>query len=82
MGSELCSSNTNQNAVVHIGWGPMAHSYYMLLHPEIASSKPVNQPASMNTMVTNVPASDLNLSGGLVGTLIDRIIVGKKKREA
>ena len=71
--------NTNQNAVVNRGWGPKALNYYVLLHPEISSSNPSNQPATINTVVTNVPASDLNLSDGLAGTLIDRIVVEKNK---
>jgi hypothetical protein len=71
MDSELAQVNTNQNTVVNRGWGPKALNYYVLLHPKISSSNPCNQPASINTVVTDVPASDLNLSDGLAGTLID-----------
>ena len=71
MDSELAQVNTNHNTVVNRGWGPKALNYYVLLHPKISSSSPCNQPASINTVVTDVPASDLNLSDGLAGTLID-----------
>ncbi len=64
--------------MVHRGWGPKALNYNVILHPEIASSKPGNQPAPTK-MVTTVPASDLNLTDGLAGTLINRIVVEKNK---
>ncbi len=69
--------NTNKNAVVHRGSGPWALNYSVLPHPEIAPAKPGSQPASMYEMKTKVPANVLNLSDGLVGTLIDQIVVKK-----
>jgi hypothetical protein len=68
---------TNRKAVLQRGWGPRALNYNVLLHPEILPSKPKNsgQPITENSVISSLPATHLNLSNGLAGTLIDRIVI-------
>jgi hypothetical protein len=49
------------------------------LHPEILPSKPKNnqQPIMEKLVNSSLPATSLNLSNGLAGTLIDRIMIEK-----
>ncbi len=72
---------TNRKAVLQRGWGPRALNYNVLLHPEILPSKPQNsgQPITENLVISSLPATHLNLSNGLAGTLIDRIVIEKNK---
>jgi hypothetical protein len=72
---------TNRKAVLQRGWGPRALNYNVLLHPEILPSKPKNsgQPIMEYSVISSLPATHLNLSNGLTGTLIDRIMIEKNK---
>jgi len=71
--------NTNKKAVMQRGWGPKALNYNVLLHEEIAPSNPDRNPPASVIRKTNVAADELNLSAGLAGSLIDRIVIEKNK---
>jgi hypothetical protein len=73
--------NTNRKAVLERGWGPKALNYNVLCHPEIKSSKPQGDNAAekMITLVSDLPPSELNLTSGLSGTLIERIVIQSNK---
>jgi hypothetical protein len=74
---------TNQKAVLERGWGPKALNYNVLLHPEISASNPDNDGSSGDQqnkmMVSNLHPRELNLTEGLSGTLIDRIVLHSNK---
>jgi hypothetical protein len=76
---------TNRKAVMHSGWGPKALNYNVLLHEEIVSSNPNREESNdggqkkQKLHSTAIPASQLNLMEGLVGTLIDRIVLESNK---
>jgi hypothetical protein len=74
---------TNRKAVLNRGWGPKALNMNVLRHPEILSSKPKEhgcQPTSNKIdVLSTLPASELNISEGLSGTLIDRIVLQSNK---
>ncbi len=73
--------NTNQKAVLEHGWGPKALNNNVLCHPEIESSKPQGDNAAekMITLVSYLRPSELNLTSGLSGTLIERIVMQSNK---
>ncbi len=77
--SSFARTKSNQKATLHRGWGPKALNYNVLCHPEIATSHNGSTHSSLPT--STVPAEELNLSQGLSGTLVDRIVV-HKNREA
>jgi hypothetical protein len=72
---------TNRKAVLQRGWGPRALNYNCLLHEEIMASKPSieEHQAKKPLIKSSLTPSELNLSGGLAGTLIDRIVAEKNK---
>ena len=76
---------TNRKAAMHSGWGPKALNYNVLLHEEIVSSNPNREESNdggqkkQKHHSTAIPASQLNLMEGLVGTLIDRIVLESNK---
>jgi hypothetical protein len=72
----------NQKAVLHRGWGPRALNMNVLLHPEIMASKPASSdetPEILNALTSSLPASELNLTEGLAGTLVQRIVIETNK---
>jgi hypothetical protein len=80
--------DTNQQAVLHRGWGPKALNMNVLLHHKIVASKPsAKESQSENSSGTSdglssiLSLSELNISEGLAGTLVDRIIL-ESNREA
>jgi hypothetical protein len=69
---------TNQSAVLHRGWGPKVLNMNVLLHPEIVATKHLTSKNSCTTF--NGPSSlllpsELNISEGLAGTLVDHIVL-------
>ncbi len=75
---------TNKKAVLHRGWGSKALNYNVLLHPEIASSNPnINgeMKKKQKPLLISVSVSELNISEGLEGTLIDWIVLERNKSE-
>jgi hypothetical protein len=76
--------NTNKKAVLHRGWGPRALNKNVLLLPEILATKPSSteeETKTSNDLSSSLPPSELNLSQGLAGTLVERIVV-ESNREA
>jgi len=70
---------TNVKAITSRGWGPKALNYNnVLLHPEIAGTKQT----LTSGLQTNVDPKELNLSEGLVATLVDRIVLYKNQEAA
>jgi len=54
----------------------------VLLHPEIMASKPASSdetPETLNALTSSLPASELNLTEGLAGTLVQRIVIETNK---
>jgi hypothetical protein len=75
---------TNWNAVLHQGWGPKFLNMNVLLHSVIVATKHLTSKNSSKTF--NGPSSlllplELNISEGLAGTLVDRIVF-ESNREA
>ncbi len=55
-------------------------NYNVLTHPEILASKPgYNKESALSTLKMEVVPEDLNLSDGLVATLVDKIVLHKNK---
>jgi len=73
--------NNNQKAVASRGWGPRALAYNALLHPEILTSKYGATTTEGQKVSTDVDPEQLNFTGGIAGTLVDRIVL-YKNREA
>ena len=76
--SSFAHIESNRKAISYRGWGPRALNYQVLLHPEIISSKP-GQKQSLALPDSQVDPQELNLSGGITATLIDRIVLHKNK---
>jgi hypothetical protein len=75
---------TNRNAVLHQGWGSKALNMNVLLHPEIVATKHLtsdNSSSTFNNPSSLLSPSELNISEGLAGTLVDRIVF-ESNREA
>lgn len=87
--------HTNRKAIASRGWNPL--NYNCLLHPEILSSKPSYDSSQSTRMVSNPamnqnqqaitdtiasPPSELNLTEGLAGTLIDKILQTRNRSDA
>jgi hypothetical protein len=76
--------HTNKKAVLYRGWGPRALNKNVLLFPKILATKPSSTEES--TMISNeisssLPPSQLNISHGLAGTLVECIVI-ESSREA
>ncbi len=63
------------------GWRPKALNYNVLCHPEISSSKTQGDNAAekMITLASELSPSELNLTSGLSGTIIERIVIQSNK---
>jgi hypothetical protein len=72
---------TNQKAVLERGSGPKALNYNVLCHPEISSSKPEGDDngEEKKGLMSALPPSELNLTDGLSGTLIEQIVLQSNK---
>ena len=72
---------TNQKAVLERGWGPKALNCNVLCHPEISSSKPKgdDDEGEKKGLTSALLPSELNLTDGLSGTLIERIVLQSNK---
>jgi hypothetical protein len=79
--ASFARTETNRKAISDRGWGPRALNYQVLLHPEILSSKP-GQKQSLALPDSQVCPDELNLSGGIAATLIDRIVIHKNKESS
>jgi hypothetical protein len=79
-GSSFAHTKCNQKATMHRGWGPKALNYNVICHPEIASSKNGSTQASLPSSYVFV--EELNLSQGLSGALVDRIVVQKNRESS
>lgn len=69
---------SSKKAIHTRGWGPKALNYNVLLHPELVQNQHSN---STQLQKTTVQPDQLNLSAGLAGVLIDRVVI-HKNREA
>jgi hypothetical protein len=68
--------NTNKKAVLHRGWGPRTLNKNVLLLPEILAMKPSSteeETMKSNDLSSSLLPSDLNISQGLAGTLVECI---------
>jgi hypothetical protein len=67
--------------VLERGWRPKALNYNVLCHPEISSSKTQGDNAAekMITLASELSPSELNLTSGLSGTIIERIVIQSNK---
>ncbi len=63
----------NRKATLMRGWGPKALNFNVLVHPEIRCSNAATDTMQLKLNSTVQP-EDLNLSDGLTGTLVDRIV--------
>ncbi len=71
----------NQKAVLHRGWGPKALNMNVLLPPEIVATKHLTSEDSSGTshgLSSTLTLSELNISEGLAGTLVDHIVLESK----
>jgi hypothetical protein len=76
---------TNRKAVLHRGWGPKALNMNVLKHKEIMGTKPSDAAESNGTsqrISTTMLPSQLNITEGLAGTLIDTIVLESTKNAA
>jgi hypothetical protein len=79
---------SNKKTVLEQGWGSKALNYNVLLHPEIAASGPNKNDGSGDQQkqkvgsMSNLHPSELNLTNGLSGTLIDRIVLQSNKESS
>jgi hypothetical protein len=72
----------NRKAVLHRGWGPRALNKNVLLHPEIFASKPTSMGDATKTskeLSSLLPPSELNICEGLVGSLVQRVVIQSSK---
>jgi hypothetical protein len=70
----------NRNAITQRGWGPRALNYNALCRPEVLASKPDNKKKTdVDLLDSKVAPDDLNLTEGLAGTLVERIVIHKSK---
>jgi len=76
--ASFARTETNVKAICQRGWGPRALNFNVLLHPEIPSSKPGEKQSSA-LPESKIDPVELNLSGDIATTLIDRIIIHKNK---
>jgi hypothetical protein len=75
MGSRFARVAENRKATLHRGWGAKALNFCVLFNPEIACSNSGTTPAT--TITSEIQPEELNLSQGLTGALVDRIVVHK-----
>jgi hypothetical protein len=67
--------------VLHRGWGPRALNKNVLLHPEILFSRPTSMEDTTkksNELSSSLPPSELNISEGLEGNLVEHIIIQQR----
>jgi hypothetical protein len=79
--SSFARKQTNRKAISTRGLGPRALNYNALLYPEIPTLKPGyhNTGTELSTLDSNTTLEELNLSHGLVGTLVYKIYIHKAK---
>jgi hypothetical protein len=73
---------TNRKAILHRGWGPRALNFNILLHPDIYSSKPEEETETVQKvsgLKTDLDAGEINVTEGIAGTLIERIMLQREK---
>jgi len=71
---------TNKTAIAQRGWGPLNRN--ALLHPEISCTNTASPPvitAQSSLTTSTVAPEELNLSEGLAGTVINRIVAAVNK---
>jgi hypothetical protein len=76
------SFETNRKAVLHRGWGPKALNMNVLRNPEILATKPNSTKDLTGTsqgLTSKITPMDLNINEGLVGTLVDCIVLESNK---
>jgi hypothetical protein len=72
----------NWKAMLHRGWGPRALNKNLLLHPEIFTSKPTSmedETKTSNELSSSLPPSEVNISEGLAGNLVQHIVSQSSK---
>jgi hypothetical protein len=79
----FAQKQTNMKAIAARGWNPL--NYNILLHPEIQVSKTAQGgavPSFTSKLTSTILPSNLNLSQGLAGTLMDDIVLYRQIEDA
>jgi hypothetical protein len=78
----FAQEGTNRKAIAARGWNPL--NYNVLLHPEIQLSENAQGavPSLTSALTSTILPSDLNLTQGLAGTLMDDIVLYRQTEDA